>query len=182
MANTKIKTYTIVALASALVVSLSGFDPIHRAYNDQFRNGTLAGIVECVRLSSSDLLSEGALKSACANSFEIALAANDLGGLGGPREVDGRVSLGASLENKHSDRVFTWLELELIQIDSDGQKKTYSTNSRMWIEPSATGEYLERIKELKTEELDGFKFCEDPENDKDCWTWGIVDARGVKIN
>ncbi len=108
--------------------------------------------------------------------------ASELTGLGGPRKVGEKVSLGASLQNKRSDTVFTWLELELVQIDKDGVKKSYSAFSRMWIEPNATFEYLEHIDGLNTKDLEDFEFCDNPEEDKSCWSWGIIDARGVKIN
>lgn len=181
MATEKLKSYTILALAIALALSLVGFKPLLKAYNEKFRHGTLAGIVECVSLSSNDLLSEDATKMACANSLEVRLGAGELSGLGGPRKTDGKVSLGASLQNKHSDTVFTWLELELVRIDIDGVKKSFSADSRMWIEPNATYEYLELIDDLETKDLEEFKFCDDVEKDKSCWSWGIIDARGVKI-
>ncbi|MCK0139268.1 hypothetical protein [Aliiroseovarius sp. F47248L] len=177
----RLKNYVILALACALALSLSGFKPILQAYNSSVRHGTLSGVVKCVELSSSDLISSEATKKVCASKHEVDIRPVDLNGRGGPRKDKLDVTMVASLQNKHQDTIFTWVELKLGVKDEIGTESFYSAQSRIWVEPDTTYEFKAILEGLKPEDFGEMPHCNDASEQNSCWSWGVALARGVIV-
>lgn len=176
-----LKNYIIIGLAVALVASLAGNKAISKAFNDWTRHGTLAGVDECVRLNSSDVLSKEATKKACASKFEVFLPTAGLNGVGGPQKNRLDVTLAASLRNDLTSVVYTWAQVKLFVRDEEGVEQAYSSSSSLWGEPESTYEYSAILQDLKPENYLAEKHCNDVSEKANCWTWGVVSARGVRI-
>ncbi|WP_424940419.1 hypothetical protein [Aliiroseovarius sp. S253] len=175
------KNYLLIALSATLLLSLTGFKPIQRAYNDNFRRGSLEGVVECMRLNSNSVLSEEATKAACVGKHEIRLSPNGLEGKGGPRKDQENLSFEALLENERPDIVYTWVEINFVVVDADGTEKFHPVHNKVWLEPDATSEFNAVIDDFASADFVVERGCDTADKDKDCWGWGLGEVRGVKI-
>ena len=177
------KNYLIVGLLILIAALVIGLEPVQRVVNEATKKGTLKGIENCMNYSSSDLLSEHAVRATCVRAFQKRLYRNDHAtGRAGPRMNQGTVAWGGTLENKTSDHVTTWVKISVGIFDVEGKEKEYFAETPIWIDPLDKAEFIVDLPDVKHEQFEGFEFCDhDALAPKACVTWGVVEVMGVTI-
>lgn len=183
METGKLKNYLIAGLLIVISVMAIGVEPVERVINEATRKGTLKGIESCMNYSSSDLLSEQAIKATCVRTFQKNLYHDDHAtGRGGPRVDQQNVSWEGILENKTPDHVTTWVKISVGIFDEEGKEEEYFAMTPIWINPLDQADFSVDLTGVKREQFEGFEFCnhDDPEP-KACFTWGVREIMGVTI-
>ncbi|MBL3565386.1 hypothetical protein JMM59_10275 [Rhodovulum sulfidophilum] len=177
------KNYLIVGLLIVIASLVIGIEPVQRVINEATRKGTLIGIENCMSYSSSDLLSERAVRATCVRTFQKHLYHNDYAtGRAGPRINQQTVGWGGGLENKTADHVTTWVKIAVGIFDVEGNEQEYFAETPIWIDPLDEAEFRVDLPDVKHEQFESFEFCEynDPAP-KACVTWGVIEIMGVTI-
>lgn len=177
------KNYLIVGLMCLLAALVFGVAPIQRVVNEAIHKGTLRGVENCMKYSSSKLLSEEAVKAMCVEAIQKSLYHNDHAtGRAGPMLNQRTVGWGGTLKNKTPDHVTTWVKISVSIYDADGTEQEHFAETQIWIDPLDDAEFKVQMPDLKHEELEDTEFCEHNESTpKDCMTWGVVDVMGVSV-
>ena len=173
-----IRVRGIAALAVAL--ALVGCKPVEEAINNTFYKGTLAGAEKCMELKSSTLVSADNTKSACVAEFEevVPLRVTEaIDGRGSTMSNFSQKVFSGSLTNTNSDYVITSVKIEVSTLKADKTvDRYYYSTTRVWIEPG------QKNFQLTTDE---FAMAPDNWDDidkcKECWSWTIIEAQGLKM-
>ncbi|MCE8417413.1 hypothetical protein LZ190_01590 [Rhodovulum sulfidophilum] len=177
------KNYLIVGLLIIIAALVIGIEPVQRVINEATRKGTLSGIENCMSYSSSDLLSERAVRATCVRTFQKHLYHNDYAtGRAGPRINQQTVGWGGTLENKTADHVTTWVKISVGIFDVEGNEQEHFAETPIWIDPLDEAEFRVDLPDVKHEQFESFEFCDynDPAP-KACVTWGVIEIMGVTI-
>lgn len=177
------KNYLIFGLLVLVVALVIGIEPVQRVINEATQKGTLKGIESCMNYSSSDLLSEHAIKATCVRTFQKRLYQNaHATGNAGPQINQRSVGWGGTLENKTPDHVTTWVTISVSIFNEEGKEKEYSAETPVWIDPLGKAEFSVDLPDVKHEQFESFEFCDyDDPAPKACVTWGISEIMGVTI-
>lgn len=183
METGKLKNYLIVGLLIFTAALIIGVEPVQKVVNETTQKGTLKGIESCMSYSSSDLLSDRAIRATCVRTFQKHLYHNDHAiGRAGPRMNQRSVGWGGTLENKTPDHVTTWVKIAVGIFDDEGNEKEYFAETSIWIDPLDEAEFSVDLPDVKQEQFESFEFCDhDDPAPKSCVTWGITEVMGVSI-
>jgi len=183
METGQLKNYLIIGLLVLIAALVIGIEPVQRVVNEATQKGTLKGIESCMNYSSSDLLSEHAIRATCVRTFQKRLYQNDHAtGRAGPRMNQRTVGWGGTLENKTPDHVTTWVKISVSIFDEEGKEKEYSAETPIWIDPLDEAEFSVDLPDVKHEQFESFEFCDhDNPAPKACVTWGVMEIMGVTI-
>jgi hypothetical protein len=179
----QLKNYLIFGLLVLITALIIGIEPVQRAINEATHKGTLKGIERCMSYSSSDLLSEHAIRATCVRTFQKRLYGNDHAtGRAGPRVIQQGIGWGGTLENKTPDHVTTWVKIVVNIFDEDGKEKEYFAETPIWIDPLDEAEFNVDLPDVEQEQFDSTEFCDyDDPAPKACFAWGVMETMGVTI-
>lgn len=179
----QLKNYLIVGLLIIIAALVIGIEPVQRVINEATRKGTLSGIENCMSYSSSDLLSELAVRATCVRTFQKHLNHNDHAtGRAGPRMNQQTIGWEGTLENKTADHVTTWVKISVGVFDAEGNEQEFFSETPIWIDPLDEAEFSVDLPDVKHEQFESFEFCEhDDPAPKACVTWSVVGIMGVTI-
>lgn len=177
------KNYLIGGLVCLLAFFIIGIEPLQRLINESTKQGTLRGVETCMVYSSSELLSQDAVKATCVSAFQKNLYNGDLAtGRAGPRSNQQTVSWGGTLQNKTSDHVTTWIQVSVSIFDAEGTEQEFQAETSIWIDPLNEADFMVELPELEREQLEDIEFCDHADVEpKSCMTWGVTDIRGLTI-
>jgi len=178
-----VKNYLIGGLVCLVAFFIIGIEPLQRLINEATKQGTLRGVETCMVYSSSDLLSEDAVKTTCVSTFQKNLYNGDLAtGRAGPRNNQQTVSWGGTLQNKTSDYVTTWIKVSVSIFDADGTEQEFQAETSIWIDPLSEADFRVELPELEWEQIENIKFCDHEDTEpKACMTWGTPEIKGLII-
>ena len=174
------KNFLIGALTCLVAALAYGIEPVQRYVNEAANRGTLRGVEKCVEYSKSELLSQDAVKASCVNEFHKRLYVPYVAsGLAGPREEEGRLGWGGTLENKTGDHVTTWVQVSVSIFDADGKEQESVGETPIWIDPMGESDFHVELPDLKPEALGTLGPCDlDDQAPKSCVSWGITGVLG----
>lgn len=178
-----LKNYLIVGLLGLVVALVLGVEPVQRVFNEATQRGTLKGVENFMGYSSSDLLSEEAVRATCVTAFQKPLYRGDHAtGRAGPRFEQRRVAWGGNLENKTADHVTTWVKITVSVFDAEGEEQEFVADTSIWIDPLDDAEFLVELPETAPAQFEELDFCdlEDPAP-KNCMSWGVTEVKGLSI-
>lgn len=179
-----VKNYIIGGLLCVVAALAIGIEPVQRAFNETVNQGTLRGVDNCLSYSSSELLSDEAVKATCLNAFQERVYDEDMAsGKAGPRKNQTNVNWVGVLENKTADYVTTWMQVTVRIYDEDGNEEEFVADTSIWINPKADAEFTVELPDVGPERfVDDIEWCD--LNDgapKACMSWGITDVMGLSI-
>lgn len=177
------KNFLILGLACLAAVLALGFRPVQKALNEALNEGALEGAERCTEYSSSQLMSAEAVKAACVRLFQKRVYGGDPAtGQAGPYLDKETVYWGGFLENKSSNYVTTWVQIEVQIYDKDGAKKVYVGETAVWIDPLGKADFQIEFTGLEREQLRDLEFCDlDDKAPKACMGWGVTDIMGLRL-
>lgn len=170
----------LICLVAALAI---GVEPLQRLANEKINWGTLKGVETCLSYSSSELLSEEAVRLTCVLAFQKPLYRNEHAtGLAGPRIEQTIVSWAGELENMAHDHVTTWIRLEVSIFDENGIDQAFAAETSIWIDPLDQTEFRVELPDLNGDLFEGLEFCElEDDAPKNCVSWGIAEMKGLSL-
>lgn len=177
------KNYLIVGLTCIIAALVIGVDPLLRMINEATRQGTLGGVEACLDYSSSDLLTDDAVKATCVTTFQRRLYGNEYAsGRAGPREIGRDIGWGGSLQNKTPDHVTTRVKISVSVYDANGDEQEVFAETPIWIDPLSEAEFSVELPDLKREQFDDIEFCDfDDTKPTGCMTWGVTEVMGLRF-
>lgn len=177
------KNYLIFGLLFLTTALIIGIEPVQRVVNEATRKGTLQGVESCINYSSSELLSEQAIRATCVRAFQKRLYHRDHAtGRAGPGTNQQTVGWEGTLENKTPDHVTTWVQMVVDIYDEEGTRKEYFAETPIWIDPLDEADFSVDLLDVKPEQFENFEFCDhDDPAPKSCVTWGVKGVMGVTI-
>lgn len=177
------KNYLIGGLVCLLAFFIIGVEPLQRLINEATKHGTLRGVETCMVYSSSELLSQDAVKATCVSAFQKNLYDGDLAtGRAGPENNEQTVLWGGTLQNKTSDHVTTWIQVSVSIFDANGTKQEVQAETSIWIDPLNEADFRVELPDLEREQLENVEFCDHEDLEpKACMAWTITDIMGLTI-
>lgn len=179
------KNFVILLTVGTAAYLLSTLLPVKIALNESLNGGTLKGVENCVTFSASELVSPETTQNACVAKFQKQLFDGDLvNGRAGPRFKDGKVFLGGNLQNDTTGHVTTWVRAYLGVYDEKGNKKEFSGETFIWIEPQSTTALNVELYGIERNELEDLEFCprdEEESTHASCIYWGVSRVMGIEI-
>lgn len=177
-----LKNYLIAGLGCLIAMLIIGVEPVIRFTNEAINRGTLRGVERCMDYEQSAPLSKEAVKTFCAQSFQIQMYLPELAsGKAGPRVEQDSVRWEGRLENKTADHVATWVKIVVVIFDKDGKEQESYAETPIWIDPTGEAEFTLEYPDLKPDQFDDLEFCGDNNTPKKCFAWSIAEVKGLKI-
>lgn len=183
---------TRITAVFMLLVTLSACKPAKETFNELLNAGRLQGVSRCVELSTTDLISNEAIRRTCVAKFERDIPQKHLfqiSGSGGPEKRGEKRVFAGTLANASSDYVVTQLVIE-VRFSANATSKAvaaaprrsiYTVSLTDWIEPGEDDE------SFTSDEVSGppRDWGESPSCregvDERCWSWSILSGKGLRV-
>jgi hypothetical protein len=183
METSFMKNLIIGGLICIVAVLVIGFEPVQRTINEATNRGTLRGVENCMIYSSSELLSEEAVRAICTRTFQKQLYSYDHAtGRAGPWMDQRTVGWTGTLQNNTPDHVTTWIKILVSIYDAEGIEQEFSAETPIWIDPLDEAEFRVELPGVEREQLEDIEFCDqDAVSPTACMKWGVTDMMGLAL-
>lgn len=177
------KNWTIMGLLGLVVVLIVGFEPVQRTVNETLNGGTVRGVERCMDYSSSQLLSDQAIRRSCADTFQARLFNGEYAtGRAGPWMDQGRIGWSGNLRNQTSGHITTWIRVAVWVYDEEGNETEWTAETPIWIEPLGDADFTVELNEVDRDTFDDLSFCElEALSPSNCMAWTVVEVKGLAI-